>query len=322
MIRGNERKVGGRPSLVEISRSLKAADPVFIVGEARSGSTILYRTLLKHPAFKPRVENLQESSFILQAPLAASFSPDQPRNMRRFMLEDEIEWANFLHSIRRVRWWARLTERPPLQGLGPRRLVARSYAHHARQARGCHRLLEKTPNHIHHVDEIRRIFPGSSLIYIHRHPVDVYSSLVRRGVVDPKADWARITVDEFCNRYRSHLRRAREGVARHPDSMTLVRYEDFTTSPEAALQELCDFLQIPYTPETLTELDDPAGWSHWDRSRHLYEGIKTHTKRWQDYCDSETAAHIQGRLGPEMEAMGHRPYDLPGSTTPLTAADV
>lgn len=300
---------------------MKKASPVFIVGEARSGSTILYRTLLKHPAFKPRVENLQESSFIIQAPLAASFTPVHPRNMRRFMLEDETEWAGFLRSVRPLLPWARLT--PEFLGRrGPWRLVARSYAFHARRARGVTRLLEKTPNHIHHIDQILRYFPRARLLYIHRHPVDVYSSLVRRGAVDPKADWARVPVEVFCDRYRDHLRLAREGSRRHPDSLHLIRYEDFTGSPEAALEEICRFLGICYEPQALTELADPGGWAHWDRSRHLYEGIKTHTKRWQDYCDAPTAARIQEKLEIEMNVLGYQPYQLPGETPSMATADV
>lgn len=301
---------------------MRSSDPVFIVGEARSGSTILYRTLLKHPVFKPRVENLQESSFIIQAPQAASFQRAHPRNMRRFMLDDDLEWARFLRSIRPLRWWARLTSRPALQALGPRPLVARAYLFHAATARGVHRLLEKTPNHIYHLDHLLAAFPGARLLYIYRHPVDVYSSLVRRGTVDPKADWARISAEAFCQRYRTHLTLAREGVARHPGSMRMIRYEDFTSTPESVLQDLCRFLGISYRPEALAELDDPDGWAHWDRSSHLYEGVKTHTKRWQDYCDADTAEVIQERLAPEMGMLGYQPYLLPGPRPPLAAVDV
>src|SRR5690606_34691850 len=127
-------------------------------------------------------------------------------------------------------------------------LVARSYAFHARRARGVTRLLEKTPNHIHHIDEILQCFPRARLLYIYRHPVDVYSSFVRRGAVDPKADWARMPVDVFCERYRSHLRRAREGARRHRDAILLIRYEDFTALPKTTLEVICGFLGIPYDP--------------------------------------------------------------------------
>jgi hypothetical protein len=195
--------------------------------------------------------------------------------------------------------------------------VARSYAFHAARARATSRLVEKTPNHIHHLDTLMRCFPAAQLLYIHRHPVDVYSSLVRRASVDPKADWARVSVEEFCARYRSHLRRALDGVARHPGAMRLIRYEEFTGDPEETLRSVCRFLDVPYSPETLTQLADPDGWAHWEQSRHLYEGIKTHTKRWQDYCDSDTAHRIQARLAPEMGRLGYQPYQQPDDIAPV-----
>ena len=306
----------GCPPLAEISQQMERSSPVFIVGEARSGSTILFRTLLKHPEFRPRAENLQESSFMIQAPAASRFSATAPRNMRRFMLEDEQEWACFLQSIAPLRRRLRLAEAvgrtPRLQwALGPSHLVARSYAFHAHRARRSARLLEKTPNHIHHVDRLMASFPHARLLYIHRHPIDVYTSLVRRAQVDPKADWARVGPEELCRRYRTHLQLALEGARRHPDSMRTVRYETFTASPESTLEEICRFLGVAHTPETLEELEDPDGWAHWEQSRHLYEGIKVHTKRWQDFCNDEDARRIQDELRPQMELLGYERYGSP-----------
>lgn len=302
-----------QPGLFEISRRMKRSLPVFIVGEARSGSTILYRTLLKHPAFKPREENLQESSFTVQAPDAFRFGSNGPRNLQKFLLEDAEEWSHFLESVSPLRWWLRVAS---LLGptfawrwrLGPTKLVARSYVFHAKRSRSVKRLLEKTPNHIYHIDRLLACFPAARLLYIHRHPVDVYSSLRRRGQVDPKADWARVGPDEFCKRYRHHLRLAMEAERRYPESMMLIGYDDFTSSPENELERICDFLGAAYSSDALTDLDDPSGWAHWERSRHLYEGIKTHTKRWQDYCEPHEARDIQQALAAEMAHLGYEPY--------------
>jgi hypothetical protein len=55
--------------------------------------------------------------------------------------------------------------------------------------RASQRVLEKTPRHVEHIDKLFHCFPKAQMLYIHRHPVDVYSSYVRRGQIDPKADW-------------------------------------------------------------------------------------------------------------------------------------
>lgn len=301
-------------TLSSISREMRAAEPVFIVGEARSGSTLLLYTLLKHPRFAPREENLQESSFIVQAPAAARFADDPPRNLRRFLLEDEDAWADFLTSIRLLRPWLRAAE---LGGrtveqqwrLGPATLVARSYAYHAWRARGCDRLLEKTPDHVLHIDRIRSAFPHARLLYVHRHPVDVYTSYVRRGKVDPKAAWARISPDDFCVRHRERTERALAAVARSPQHLLLVRYEQLTTRPVAELRRICRFLGEACDPARMLEPDpDPHRVAHWEGSGRLFRGMSAATKPWTDYASRQDAAYIEGRLADLMDQLRYDRY--------------
>lgn len=297
---------------------------MFIVGEARSGSTILFRTLLMQPAFRPQVENLQETSLVLQAPSAGRFDQTSPRNLRRFMLDDEIMWSRFLSSLRPVRGWLRTADRGgPGFGmrwmLTPSKLVARSYLFHAQKARGCVRILEKTPNHVEHIPRLLSCFPKAKLLYVHRHPVDVYSSYIRRGMVDAKADWARISVDEFCGLYRRRTRKALDALRRRPDAIRLIRYGDLTADPETQLAAICEFVDARFEPRTLDQLDDPQQYAHWERSRHLYEGIKTHTKDWREYLNSADAHRIQEQLAPEMQILGHDRYEIWRPTEPERA---
>lgn len=307
------RHATAAPGIPAISRTMRAAEPVFIVGEARSGSTLLLHTLLKHPTFAPRRENLQESSFVVQAPAAATFEGSPPRNLRRFLLDDDDAWQDFLASIRHLRPWARAAAATPTVDLqwrlGPARLVARSFAYHAWRARGCERLLEKTPDHVLHVDRIYASFPRARLVYVHRHPVDVYSSYVRRGQVDPKAAWARIGPHEFCERHQHRTDEALRAAARRPDSFLLVRYERLTAEPEGELERICRFLDEPCDPAPLLAPDpDRHRVAHWEGTRHLYQGITTDTKRWQDYCTADDASQVEILLADLMQRLGYERY--------------
>lgn len=302
------------PGLGEVSARMRAARPVFIVGEARSGSTLLLHTLLKHPTFAPLQENLQESSFIVQAPTAAGFAASPPRNLRRFLLEDEDAWRDFLASIRPLRPWLRAAaavgRTPEWQWrLGPAVLVARSFAHHAWQARGCERLLEKTPDHVHHIAQLDRCFPHARLLYAYRHPVDVYTSYLRRGRVDPKAAWARIGPEEFCVRHRERTERALAATEQRPDRMLLIRYEELTADPPGELERICTFLGEPAHVSTMLTPDpDPDRVAHWEGTSYLFRGITTETKRWQDHCSVEEAAVVEHRLGDLMARLGYERY--------------
>lgn len=309
--------------LLDVSRRAERSSPVFIVGEARGGSTLLFRTLLKHPAFAPREENLQETSFAIQAPRAADFFDAPPRNLHRFLLGDDDEWEAFLSTIRPLRPWLRLHRRvarrrpeaaAPGRERGASALVARSFVFHAQRARGCRRLVEKTPEHVHHVERLLSWFPEARILYIHRHPVDVYSSYVRRGQVDPKAEWARIGVDAFCEKFRVHVRVALDAAARRPYAVLVLRYRALTLAPEDTFRRICAFLDEPFVPDAVREPDDPGPrrWAHWEQSSHLYEGMKARTKDWRDYLSAEDADRLQRRLQPELGLLGYLPYDVGG----------
>ena len=301
--------------LLRISHAAKRTSPVFIIGEARSGSSMLYRTLLRHPSFAPRAETLQESSFVSQAPLAYRFDAGHPSNMRRYMLSDDDAWRAFLASLRPVRpllATAAVTQ-PLLAGragwawyLAPSRLVARSYLWHAQRARGCRRILEKTPRHVEHIGKLLSCFPRARLLYIHRHPVDVYSSYVRRGQTDPRASWARVSLEEFCALYRRNARRAAAEATRRPGTVRLLSYEAFTADPEAELRAVCGFVGEPFDQGLLSGLDvEEAKVAHWEGSSLLYSAITTTTKNWRDYLSEPDARRVEELLAPELGRFGY-----------------
>lgn len=196
---------------------MAAADPVFIVGEARSGTSILYRTLQKHSTFAPKKQSLVETEVFAHLPRAFLFNRTYPEAWIRFFLEDRAEWDLFLRSIRlsrvataalapvnylrRDRWrWLFYA------GMGP--AVLRRFVFHATRARGCRRLVEKTPTNVQHLEELTAAFPHGRLLYVHRHPVDVFSSYRRRAAVDPAGDWANLDVRTYAERWTASTTRA------------------------------------------------------------------------------------------------------------------
>ena len=197
-------------------------NPVFIVGAGRSGSSLLYRILLTHSSFAPRVSSLQESHLFDKLPRAATFNDSSPPQLIAFMLYDLAQYRAFLADTRLARLAAVpfvLSQRLPggreslsIWKLSPNPYIVRTYFRRAAAARGVTRLVEKTPNHIAYVGELEIAFPGARYLYIHRHPVDVYASYRRRGLVNAQR-WVNQTVGEFCRSYRT-LDVASHGVRR------------------------------------------------------------------------------------------------------------
>lgn len=305
-------------NLLHISRIESKTSPIFIVGEARSGSTLLYRSLQKHPSFRTRDENLAESAIMRHIGDIRQFSAREPRSAFRYMARDKELYARFLESIEPVRKLARIGGAARRRIDAPRTkllvwnataspLIVRSFFHHARLARGCDRVLEKTAGHVQHVDELLACYPRARLIYIYRHPVDVYTSYLKLARINERRfDWVRNSVPKFPRRWARRTQRALDAAARLPESFLMVRYEDFTADPEGTAHRLCDFIGEPFDEAMVTEqrprIDPRRG------SPLLYSAITSKTKDWQEYLAPSEAAKLQARLHPVMSRLAYEPY--------------
>jgi hypothetical protein len=303
--------------LLEISREMRESNPVFIVGEARSGTSILYRTLMKHPTFRPRHPNLVETEIFAHLRRIFMFGKNYPEPLIRYMLDDHDAYSAFLASIRVVRLVSALNAPINIVVRRPANwswygnlshLLLRSYFFHATRARGCDRLVEKTPTNTPFIAPLSTTFPKARLLYIHRHPVDVFSSYRRRGQADPGAAWARgLAPEPFCEIYERSANRVLDWIARGNSNLLLIRYEDFTRHPTREFKRLCGFLEEPFDSSAVEEATPHVG--RWKGDPLLWGPIVAVTKHWQDFMTMAEAEWIQARLGRTMERLGHEQYE-------------
>jgi hypothetical protein len=106
------------------------------------------------------------------------------------------------------------------------------------EQRGKQRWGEKTPFHVWHVDEIRRLFPTAVFVVIVRHPLGAVASILRRfgkDVAKATAHWLSSTREVL-----------HHGTS--PDApLCLLRYEDLTRDPGGVMRELLDWLGEPWS---------------------------------------------------------------------------
>jgi hypothetical protein len=302
--------------LLAISAQMKASSPVFIVGEARSGTSILYRTLQKHTSFRPRAMNLVETEIFSHLRRTFLFRGSYPRSLIRYMLDDEVAYREFLESIDVIRFASALAVVPNLlfrdrsdflwyANLNP--LLLRSYFFHAANARGCRRLVEKTPTNTANIHRLWRTFPQARFLYIHRHPVDVFSSYRRRARDDPAAVWARqLSPADFCRGYERSVQRVLRWSETH-DDLLMVRYEHFTRQPAREFRVICEFLQEPFEPQAVLEPNPDPG--RWQGDPHLWGDIVPVTKDWRDHMSASEAEVIQSALSDTIKRLGYEPYE-------------
>lgn len=329
-----------KPTVSEISFLMKQESPVLIVGAARSGTSILYNRLQHHSSFKlsqPNQVQLSES-FIFNHPQKAcepKYELAQRRNLG-YMMADTAYYQQFLDSTKSIQKYHQQLEKlnllqlfneaQPLQRILFKTNLSRqllwkllrydslvhSFFYYAKLARGVKRLLEKTPAHIYRLTEIKATFPQAKLLFIYRHPLDVFTSYKQRlrqqeielGTNHKELDWLRKSPEKFCVEYTGYIQIAQQELIANPSGFALVKYEDLTSNTKAILQRICQFLDEQYEETMITGESEPKNW----RNPYLYKPLTTKTKNWQDYISNTEAKFIEDQLHQVMRQLDYFRY--------------
>lgn len=304
-----------KPSLWMVARSARASRPVFIIGEARSGTSLLYRLLQQHPSFAPSTLNLVESDAVIRLATLSVLDDGSADSLRNFLLWDEGAWRRFLRLVRPLSLGrpatAALNRRlagrlPRLWWLTGGAVTLRAFFSIAQEARAVVRLVDKTPQNTPYARHLLLAFPQARLLYLSRHPVDVYSSYRRRSTLDVKASWTRLPVDQFVRRYRFMTETALRFAAEHPEAIALVRYEDLTTDLEPTFERICRFVGESLDRDAMLRDTSDEGGVAFDP--HLFGAVVPRTKEWSDYVSAPEATEIEFGLAPVMAELGYEPY--------------
>lgn len=288
-------------------------EPVFIVGQARAGSSILYRLIQEHPRFLPAAGlNLSESHFLD----VISGNPDLGvLSMRAFAEIDDDAWARFEASV------AALERRRQLALKVPRRVLlksvqlwsalgcaamARAYLETAAQGRGAQRMVEKTPNNLPWVRHLLHVVPDARLVVIARHPLATYASFRRRAAEDVEAPWAELTPDAFATRWQYEVRVLGELATGSGNRLRVERYEHLVADPEAFQRRLFAWLGEEPRAELPVEVEINPNSPAAD-SRQLFGAIGATGHEWQDYVPEAEAAAVEKALATPMALLGYVP---------------
>src|SRR5918999_1448993 len=270
-------------------------DPFFIVGNDRSGTTMLRLILDRGPdaAIPP------ESMFLTD--FAAAFDAGSPAGAdeaRRLM---EQVWTH-----PKVRLWE-LPGPPPevprgLAGQEAYRFIAAAPFEAYAARRGKPRWGDKTPHYVHHVGDLLRVWPRARFVVLVRDGRDVDLSL-RRMPFGPNNAWA--AAQWWARGIRAGERARRE----HPGAVLTVRYEDLARDPECEVPRICAFLDLTYAPDMLALgradaakiVRDQASWFP-----TIADGINTLTVgRWRREMSLRDQRLFAALAGPELERLGY-----------------
>jgi hypothetical protein len=291
----------------------KSLAPVFIVGEARSGTSILYRSIQNHPSFMPAEGVHLAESHAMDGLLRVLHTSDAAaKDLSAFLMGGDA-LSSFVEDIeplaprRKVvrRLAGRHIVHPVVWKVAGEHHVVRRYFLEASRRRGAPRLVEKTPNHIQWVPHLASVFPNARFVYIVRHPVDVLSSYNRRFEAAPRtASWAGVTPDTFCARWKTNTSLAITLAKREPRFL-VIRYEDLTSRAAETIQVVLDHVGEPFDDVCLLPGSTPP--PSWTQDPHLWSPIMEKTKDWSEFLDRGTAMHVEHQLRETMALIG---YDM------------
>jgi hypothetical protein len=194
--------------------------PIFILGPARSGTTLLDQILSRHPSIKGGGElrhfwlasrELADCSTVSLRAFAERMSAENPR-------------------------------------FDPWSEIGRRYLSLADERFGSDtRFTDKLLSNLYRVRAIRRCLPDAHILYVSRNPLDVAWSCWRTQF-DGESAWS--TSQEATALYVATYQRAmRAWTKRYPESITEVSYEQLTRNPDA---------EIPRMLAACGLADDPA----------------------------------------------------------------
>jgi len=201
------------------------ADPIFVVGAARSGTTWVHDILAAHP----QVAHIHESwLFTPQNGIGVLFNQAHwpPRNsgLGRVLKRSDL-----------LTYTGDMVKQIMSHAIGPE-----------------HRfLVEKSPNHLYSMELIREIFPDARFIHVLRDGRDVAVS-VQAATISWSPVWKRSfgsTIRRSAGAWKHAMKRAhREGESIR-DRFLEIRYESLRRDPFSSYRRIFEFCNIPHSDE-------------------------------------------------------------------------
>jgi hypothetical protein len=252
------------------------AEPaIFIVGVARSGTTLLRLMLDAHPdlAIPP------ETHFIPQV-IKAGEGSDDPSSAALEVITTHRRWPDFGLDAGELR--ARLERH---RHLGAGDALREFYGLYAEQ-HGKRRWGDKSTNYVRQMRPISRVLPEARYVHLIRDGRDVALSLV-------DVHFGPETVADAAEKWSSEISKARRSSKRLPHYIE-VRYEELIADPEPVLRSVCEAMALPWD-DAILDYQERAGG-------RIAETVRDFDRAVGDAVPAEVRAGHQANVSKPLQA--------------------
>jgi Sulfotransferase family len=269
----------------------------FVVGEARSGTTLLRVMLDAHPQLSIPPESYFVSGLY---PFRSRYERGGAFDLGRF--------SHDLLGLHKFRDWDLPAEAlsnafaAPMPGGGYADAIRLLYATYA-AAHDKPRYGDKSPGYVARMKLLTQLFPEARFVHIVR---DVRS--VALSLVEMPQEWGTRSVPEGAARWRHRVGRGHaEGTALGPERYLEVRYEDLVADSDRELRRVIEFLLLPWDDAVLRYAE--RGLSRVPEGSQAIHGnvarAPTKTRDWREQMTPEDLETVEAIAGDVLTQMGY-----------------
>jgi hypothetical protein len=213
----------------------------FVVGIARSGTTLLRLMLDAHPqlTIPPETHFLPQLLTHFDRWVEQGIEGAELRGRAMELIVSHPRWGDIDLDPREVE--RRMAQHDPLTAGDAARSFYEAYA----AGEGKPRWGDKSPPYTWKARRIQRALPEAHFIHLIRDGRDVALSL-------SEVSWGPGDIQAAATKWVEELGRARQRAKRlRPGTYVEVRYEDLVADPEPLLRRIADFVGLPWDPVML-----------------------------------------------------------------------
>jgi len=284
--------------------------PLFIVGAARSGTTLLQYMLRSHPEislptaeshfFIPFYKRREEYDNLSNIDGIRKLLTDIYQSRSLFFNEDlhGIEFnADALASQMHREGRASIPE-----------IISGIFEANAR-AEGKSRWGDKTPYYILHLDTLLEMFPDAQFVHLIRDGRDCALSMLER-----KKDLKIFNIYHAAYTWNKYVESGQEFGLKHPDNYFELMYEEILNHPNETIQALCAFLKIEFNKSVINfTKSDGSG-----KTPLLTKPLqRSNQAKWRLKMTKRQLSVFESLAGKTLEAHGYDLSSIDPSISPL-----